>query len=622
MNRRLRICIIILSFFAVGIGVWLSFFNNSVSLTAEKTLAVQERYDLYDLIVAGSDPEGIAAAISGARNGLRTLIADTRPELGGLMTRGWLNSIDMNYGEKNDILNKGIFLEFYKKMEGDSFDVNTAGNAFNTMVNNEKNLTVLLNITDMKPIIKSREKITGLKVVFPSGETREIRAQRVIDATQNADIAAAAGVPFTVSLSDCGRQGEFVAATLIFQLKGVNELNWLKLRLALKLAKDPHSGANGLSAWGFSKIMKNYVPLNERCAARGLNIGRQKDGRVLINALQVFGVDPLNAQACEEARALAEKEIPNLVEYIKKNIPGMSSVVLEGVAPELYIRQSRQMEGLYRLSIDDVLENRDFEDRIAFGSYPVDIQATSSYFKGDIIGTPQKYAIPFRCIVPRETENLLVVGRSTSFDSLAEGSARVIPVGMAVGQAAGAAAALSIESSLTFKEMSALPEKMEKLQFRLNSQGMELQPFCADVPWSNHWAYSGLKFMRHWGMASGGYANDFKLDEEMSGDSFYNGLSKIMFFTHGMVSPEAAKNIRGQKLTPETASQAMCLYMGHTMSSSQAYQYLQSSGFWEKDVLERIVKEGRVSRGAGYMMIKHFAEWEGNADNITEQENY
>lgn len=67
----------------------------------------------YDLIVVGSDPEGIAAAVSGARNGLKTLLVDTRPEVGGLMTRGWLNTIDMNYapnpyGPSTDILNKRL----------------------------------------------------------------------------------------------------------------------------------------------------------------------------------------------------------------------------------------------------------------------------------------------------------------------------------------------------------------------------------------------------------------------------------------------------------------------------------------------------------------------------------
>jgi len=604
VNRKLLISVALLLVLGTSVA-WLFLPRDGASLRAKETPAAKD----YDLIVAGSDPEGVAAAVSGARNGLKTLLVDTRPELGGLMTCGWLNSIDMNYGKDKEILNKGIFGEFYKRVEGDSFDLTTAGRAFNFLVNEEKNLEVLLNVVDMKPVMENKNKVAGVKVVLPGGETREIRSRRLIDATQDADLAAAAGVPFTVGFSDCGRPGEFVAATLVFRLKGVGELDWLKLRIALKRSKEPHSGANHSSAWGFLKTMKEYRPLNGRCAVRGLNIGRVRESRVLINTLQIYGVNPLDPRAREEARLLAEKEIPLIAEYIKKHIPGMSSAVLDGVAPELYIRQSRQMQGLYRLSVNDVLENRDFEDRIALGSYPVDIQATSPRFKGDIIGRPQQYAIPFRCMVPEKTENLLVVGRSASFDALAAGSARVVPVGMAAGQAAGAAAALSIERGLSFKEMSAAPGIMAELQSRLNAQGMELRSFAAGIPWADHWTYPGLRFMRHWGMASGGYTNDYRLDQEMPVESFVNGLSKIVSFTGAGVELENLEYPRGRKLTLETAAKVMCTYLGMELSPSQAYRYLAQKGFWEPVVLEHVRREGQVSRGAAYMIIKRFAGW-------------
>jgi hypothetical protein len=610
VNRKLFIFVAL--FIVLGTGIsWLFLSRDNTSLTAKETPGTKD----YDLIVAGSDPEGVAAAVSGARNGLKTLLVDTRPELGGLMTRGWLNSIDMNYGKDKEILNKGIFEEFYKRVEGDSFDPTTAGRTFNYLVNKEKNLGVLLNVTDIKPVVENKNRVSGVKIVLPGGETREIRARRLIDATQDADLAAAAGVPFTVGFSDCGRPGEFVATTLVFRLKGVGELDWLKLRLALKRSKEPHSGANHLSAWGFLKVMKEYRPLNGRCAVRGLNIGRVREGRVLINTLQIYGVNPLDPLAREEARLLAEEEIPLIAEYIKNHIPGMSSAVLDSTAPELYIRQSRQMQGLYRLSVDDVLENRDFGDRIALGSYPVDIQATGPHFRGDIIGKPQQYAIPFRCMAPEKTENLLVVGRSASFDALAAGSARVIPVGMAAGQAAGAAAALSIEHGLSFKEMSAAPGIMAELQSRLNVQEMELRPFQASVPWADHWAYPGLRFIRHWGMASGGYTNNYRLDQEMPVESFVNGLSKIVSFTGAGAEPEKAEYPRGQKLTLETAAKVMCAYLGMDLSPSQAYRYLAQKGFWEPVVLEHVRREGQVSRGAGYMIIKRFAGWKADHGN-------
>ena len=566
----------------------------------------------YDLLVVGSDPEGIAAAVSGARNGLRTLLVDLRPEPGGLITRGWLNTIDMNYGPGREILNKGIFLEFYQQIKSkNSFDPEMAAKAFHSLMSKERNLQLLLNVQDIKPCLERvNDKIvlTGVSVILPDGLKKDIFAARVIDATQDADLAAAAGVPYTTGLSDCGRPDERIAVTLIFKLKGVGEREWGKLQQAIIAHREPHTGADAFSAWGFAKIMKEYRPANNRLGVRGLNIGRLQKEQVLINALQIFGVDPLSLESRAQARLFAEQEIPRLIEYLKRNIPGLESASLEGFAPELYVRDSRHIQGLYRLSINDVMENKDFWDRIAFGSYPVDIQATSPYFTGDIIGVPVKYAIPFRCLVPREVEKLLVIGRSTSFDALAAGSARVVPVGMATGQAAGTAAALSIEEDLFFQEMSASPRVIAELQNRLNSQGMEIKPFQAAVPWGDHWAYSGLKFMRQWGLASGGYTNDYRLDEEMKEESFLHGLSAALRMTGTGVSPEIKTYPRGQELTLKVAAQIMCAARGLLLSPGEAYQYLAGKGFWEQAELRRLQKEGKISRGAGYLIIMRFLE--------------
>jgi len=569
-----------------------------------------------DLLVVGSDPEGIAAAVSGARNGLRTLLVDTRPEPGGLMTRGWLNSIDMNYGPDRKVLNKGIFLEFFQQVEGDSFDLETAVRAFRSLLGKEDRLEQLLAVREITPLIEKTEGktvLTGIAVVLPSGQRKEIFARRIIDATQDADLAAAAGVPYTVGLSDCGRPEERIAATLIFKLQGVGEEEWQRLRRAIAKAGEPHTGANDLSAWGFAQTMKGYRPTNGRLGVRGLNIGRLRGDRVLINALHIFGVDPLRPESREEARLLAEREIPQLVAYLKTHVPGLERAELEGAAPELYIRDSRHIQGLYRLSVNDVMENRDFRDRIAFGSYPVDIQATGPHFTGDVIGKPAKYAIPFRCLVPREVENLLVVGRSASFDSLAAGSARVIPVGMATGQAAGAAAALSIEKNLSFQEMSSSREVIEELQNRLNSQGMELQPFQAPIPSGDHWAYPGLKFMRQWGLASGGYTNNYRLDEEMKEESFRKSLWAVLRMNGlaGLTPPPVEKYPQGKKLTLERVAQIICAFQGQQLSPEQAYRHLEEKGFWPPVVLEHVRKEGKISRGAGYMLIKRFVEYSG-----------
>lgn len=577
-----------------------------------KQAAVREKYDL---VVVGGDPEGVAAAVSGARNGLSTLLVDTRPVLGGLMTRGWLNSIDMNYGPDGEILNRGIFEEFFDRVGGDSFDVNKAANVFHELVNEQENLDVLVEVEKVDPLVDAREEkrlVKGVKVLTGDGEIKEIKARQVIDATQDADLAAAAGVPYTVGHADFGRPGDSMAATLVFRLDGINNVDWFNIYYYLMYRdNDPHSGANWRSGWGFGTHVAGYKPYSSRIALRGLNIGRQDDGSVLINALQIFDVDPLNPLAREKARVLALVELPRLVDYLKRELPGFGGVKLAGVAPELYIRESRHIVGEYRLTIDDVLENKDFYDRAALGSYPVDIQATGPREKGFVVGNPIQYAVPFRCLVPKGVDNLLVVGRSASYNSLAAGSARTIPVGMAAAQTAGAAAALALEERVTFRELAYSRELVQELQERLNEQGMELKPFkVRPLAVSGHWAYPGLKFVRSLGLAWGGYQNAYGLDDEMEEEKFITCLSRAVKQTGAAVKVYPRFWREGNSLTVFDAAYMFCCYLGHDFTKQEAFQYLAENDFWDRQLLERIEANDNVlTVGAGYMLIKDFLSW-------------
>ncbi|MBO8138804.1 MAG: FAD-dependent oxidoreductase [Desulfotomaculum sp.] len=567
----------------------------------------------YDLIVVGSDPEGIAAAVSGARNGLKTLLVDTRPVLGGLMTRGWLNTIDMNYSPGGEILNKGIFLEFFRQVEGDSFDVGTALKVFNTMVENEPNLSVLLDVKEIKPVTAStagKTEITGIEVTENNIE-RHISGKIIIDATQDADIAAAAGVPYSVGMSDMGYQDRFVAVTLVFQLKGISQLDWLRMGASLlaERAKGEHAGINTVSAWGFGDIMAEYRPTNKQLGMRGLNIGRQNDGTVLVNALHVYGINPLDKQQLEKARQLAEAELPHIVKFLRKHIPGLEHARLAAAAPELYVRESRHIYGEYRLTVDDVLENRDFYDGIALGSYPIDIQAVSREFKGAVVGTPKQYAVPFRCLVPQKVDRLLVVGRSASFDSLAHGSARVIPVGMAAGEAAGAAAALSLEEDIGLREICYDRRLMKELRTRLNEQGMDIKSFSYPEPVTKHWAYEGLKFVRRYGLVFGGYSNRYNLDEEMTEQRFINLLSWITRLAGPRDTQMPPLYTEGNALTIEDVSYMITRCMGKQFNKKEAYRYLKEMNFFDRRVLQEVRENnGVVSSGSAYMILKDYIQ--------------
>ncbi|GAB6179309.1 FAD-dependent oxidoreductase [Desulfotomaculum defluvii] len=577
-----------------------------------------EETETYDLIVVGSDPEGIAAAISGARNGLSTLLIDTRPEVGGLFTRGWLNVIDMNMapnnlGNRTEVLNKGIFLEFYKQIGSGTFDVHKAQEIFEQMLDQEEDLELCLGVKSLAPVMvykKGKPSVDGVKVENNKGKSITYIGKSIIDATQDADLAAAAGVPFSVGQEDSGYPARKMATTLVFKLDGITTEDWQEIRRVLTEDNDWFTGANNVSAWGFGPIMEQYQASNQRVGIRGLNMGRQKDGTVLINALHIFDVDPLDLQSRQEARRLAEKELPLIIDYLRENIPGLQNCFVAEVAPELYIRESRHIYGEYRLTIDDVLENKDFSDRIAFGSYAVDVQASGPDEKGAVMGVPAQYAIPFRCLVPQEIDNLLVVGRSASFDSLPHGSARTVPVGMATGEAAGVAAALSIEEKQTFREISKNSRLINQLQEMLNSQGMDIKPFTWRVPdATKHWAYDALKMMRKHALVQGGYSNDYQLDQIIIEADLVHQLQELSRI-YGITIPEDLKGAKGNKdfLSGKKASLIIAKYEGQDMSRQEAFDYVMKN-YGDKNISDSLEnKDGRLTRAAAYVLLQKYVE--------------
>ncbi|WP_201305286.1 FAD-dependent oxidoreductase [Paenibacillus puerhi] len=557
----------------------------------------------YDVIVVGTDPEGVAAAVSAARNNLSVLLVDGRNRaiLGGLMTLGWLNSLDLNYSPektllpgKHNFLNKGIFQEWYDKVEGTSFDVVTAANVFYELVEKEKNIDLLLGASEIKPQME-QSQVTGLLLKKKDGTALTVNAKAVIDATQDADIAADAGVPFTFGREDIGDPKTLMAVTLVFKIGNVTQTVWDSF------SRHPNTGADSRSAWGFWEMWDYPSTNKERVRMRGLNIGRQIDDTILINALQIMGVDPLDPIQMQEAYEIGKNEIPKVVDYMKQNFKEFSQVELVDIAPELYVRESRHMVGEYRLKMTDVLENRDFWDRIAFGSYNVDIQSTSYSDRGAIMMNPIQYAIPFRSIVPQQIDGILVVGRSASFDSLPHGSARVIPVGMATGQAAGAAVKLSIDKKITFRQISKSTDEIQRLQEMLNEQGMVIKPYKIDQPdYTRHRAYRGLKAAVSLYLSVGGEQNKFDLDDNSNVKRFSNNLKRIVkiYSAHFQGDPDIIiENMENPEKVPLT------LEFVKTMISSILVTESDISAHIDKETIAEIKDPNKLTNGDAYMII-------------------
>jgi len=594
----------------------------------EKVTSSETIADQYDVVVVGTDPEGIAAAVSASRNGLKTLLVDgnNREILGGLFTLGWLNTIDMNWkpggnGITGQVpLNKGIFSEMFGQIEGDSFDVITAANVFNRMVKNEKNIDLLLQVQAIEPLMKAEagangnKIIEGVNVTLHDGTKKTIKSKSVIDASQDADLAVAAGVPYTYGREDLvGDTKTKMAVTLVFRLKNVTPEVWKNIKDKLNNDDSKDTGANDVSAWGYFEMYQYPSSNPERVKMRGLNIGRQNNETMLINALQIFGIDGSDPKSREEAFEIGQKEVPLVVEYMKTHFPEFAGLELDATAPELYVRETRHTEGEYRLNILDVLENKDHWDRIAFGSYEVDIQNSSAAGDGTVVGKTDQYAVPFRSIVPLQVDGLLVVGRAASFDTLPHGSARTVPVGMGTGEAAGAAAKIAQDANITFREMSASKELIAKLQEQINKQGMDVNPFTiAPYDYMKDPQYEGLRVALAYGLEYLGYKKEYDYSKKSNPVRMANLISGVKRIKADAIKGDPSKAVKGDlkeaaklPLTLEQASYTIALGLGVQVNSpSEAQAALIKAGIVKEATFTAVKDTNNLTNGEMFMMLK------------------
>ena len=485
----------------------------------------------YDVIVVGSDPEGIAAAVSAARNGMKTLLLSKDSTPGGLYTRGALNFIDVPETRDGTTLVGGIYEEFVNAVGGSGFDIVNAANVFQDMLTSEENITVRYNAEFQAPVMNGTT-ITGV-TVLEDGQEVTYNAPYVIDATQDGDVAAAAGAPYTYAGEDIGERDREMGVTLVFRLSGVN---WdsmtryltIKRGIGELFNKSTSMGVSGNTAWGFSDEGYAYEPEDSAMRLRGFNMARQDNGDVLVNALLIFDVDPLDEESREEGIERAKAELENIIPYLQDEFWGFSDCQLVGTADDLYVRESRHITCEYNLTIDDVLENRWQDDAICVTSYPVDVQPTKTQTYGTVVGYPDQYAIGYKSLVPQDVDGLLVVGRSAGYTSLAAGSARIVPTGMACGEAAGVAVAVAKSLDKSPRDLVDNSAAISMIQDLLVDQGAKLDHTQTHEDVMDHWAYPGVKVLRSLGVLDGGYDNNYYLDDAITMNRYQNMVNNAV----------------------------------------------------------------------------------------------
>lgn len=486
----------------------------------------------YDLIVFSAEPEGIAAAVRAARNKLKVLLVEERDGPGGLMTYGMLNTIDMNLGTEGELLNRGVFEEFYTKLGRTSFDVAEAKQIFQDMLDEEgEYITQLYNVKNIEvgttkkgnniagnsseDEINSEDNYHKINYVIIDGE--KYIADNYIDCTQDAEITAMAGAEYTVGWEDINEKNKSMSATLVIKMDGVD---WEKMCKYIDDSGIEGTGHSAHGAWAFGEFTRQYVPVQTHMRLKALNIGKQNDGSVLLNSLQILNVNTLDKDQKEAAYQKCVKEAENVAKFIAANVPGFENAYLSGVADELYVRETRHIVGEEKLTVKDILDSKYTSHAVAMGSYPLDVQTTSIYDWGYVIANPNQYYIPFGCIVPKDFSNLLTASRCASYSSMAAGSARVIPTGMSLAEAAANAATLSSRKDIDFQDILNNLAFMQDLKQLIVLNDGYIDNKSKPIVTSSNQNYNFIVEMCEKGILSLGYNNVFKADEMISETDF------------------------------------------------------------------------------------------------------
>ncbi len=478
----------------------------------------------YDVVVVGSEPEGIIAAIAAAENGAKTLLITQDSLVGGLYVMGQMNSLDLRQDPFN--YQQGLFEKWwYRVGNSHSFDIALAETTFTQMLAEAKVL-VRTSAPELSPYMEDNV-VKGVRVAA-SEQTASgvIFAKQIIDASSEMDFAAAAGAKYSIGFAEIGLN-ERMVDSLVFQ---IDNINWGELKRGIKRRGKSYASVDDWVAWGhFDKYPANYQSVEKGIRLRGLNLGRQRDGSVLVNALLIYGIDPFDQASIDDGYARAEREAPRIVDYLKREIPGFRNASYAGVADKLYIRESRHLDAVCKLTIDDVVNNYVNQYHIAAGGYPLDVQTLTPFDSGFVYGKPEMYGVGLCVNVPKGIENLWVVGKTAGYDPLAASSARVVPLGMAIGEAVGLAAANAAKNNLTSHEFISDKQNIFDLRELLSKRGAYIPVISSHGPLGpyRHPYYADYRTMLRRGLAVAGYNNEPYLDQEMKALSYVYLLANV-----------------------------------------------------------------------------------------------
>ena len=394
----------------------------------------------YDVIVAGAGPAGIGAALEAAHSGKKTALIERYGCVGGNLTLGYVGPLlgRVCEGTVAEEIEDAICLQ--RKNVPDFEKAKIAL----TLLLEEAGVEVYLQTS----VIGVEKKGEHLEKVHTAGKfgNFSLSAEVFIDATGDGDLAVQSGCSF-----EMGRDGDGLVqpVTLMFVIDGVDPDQ------PLLCCHEEHYTDLGDG--------REYLDLCRKARRSGelpenVNIVRlyqtERKTERMVNATQENRIDPLDPLAVFRAEVSLRRQIGKIVDFLKNNIPGFSNIYIKGSADTLGVRETRRILGRYQLTEQDLMQGRTYPDSVVHRAYfCLDIHnpsgAGQSVNEEKCPQRPLPYDIPFSAMCPLGCDNLITAGRCISGTHVAHSSYRVMRICLAMGQAAGAAASVMLETKTT-----------------------------------------------------------------------------------------------------------------------------------------------------------------------------
>ncbi len=446
----------------------------------------------YDVVIIGGGPAGTVAAIASARCGAKTLLVEQNGYLGGMLTMAGTGP-QMTFHAGSTQVVQGIPEEIVARMVKEGF----SPGHMEDFVGYASSVTPF-DAEGMKLILETMVKEAGADLLYHTvytgcdWEDRRIRkvhlygkqgffdvsASVFIDASADADLATHAGIG-----SVYGREEDHLAQPMTMNIK-VSNVNRDKMIEYIKnnsgdmldtipferLQLIPRSGMQGAYSVIRMAKEKGEFPIDRDMV---LCFETNNPGEYILNMSRVIKKSALDSFDLTEAEIEGRKQAHAIVAFMRNYIPGFEHAVIVTTGPHIGIRESRKINGAYRLTASDLLENKMFEDAIAMGGYPIDIHSPDGgTMEHHYLKKSSWYSIPYRCLYTNELDNLLVAGRCISATHEACAAVRVTPILMAISEGAGTAAAIAAKQGIGVAAID-----VTQLQNLLKDHGAFLEPY-------------------------------------------------------------------------------------------------------------------------------------------------